>query len=209
MGGVLMTSWVLNRESMEVFTLGLAGETITRVASYIGVDDDDNPIAVEWNPTITDEGGGVYSYTYTPTSLGAHAWVGLSSPTGWDVEINFDVVESTVEGKKLWEIRSAVARLCDDWVELEATETSADTSVIIDALAGVENDEHFRGSELWFHSEQGSVANRGRKVRCTSSSRDDASLSLGPGLAIPPADGDVAFVFNIGGMGTRFRSSIW
>lgn len=68
----------------ETFATGVAGETFTRVASYI------DGTAVTWNPTFTDLTGGSYRYSYVTTTVGPHEWVGTGSATGL-VFINFDV----------------------------------------------------------------------------------------------------------------------
>jgi hypothetical protein len=93
-----------------------------------------------------------------------------------------------------------------DWVRFVATTASSDTTVFIDAVAGYENDHHFRGSELWFRNDQGTVANRGITVRVIESSLDDTSLALGNGLVSAPQADDEAWLYNIGGAGNRVRT---
>lgn len=106
----------------------------------------------------------------------------------------------------LYEIRGAVARLCNDWVEMEATAASPDTTVFFDNVNGYENDHHYRGSDVWFKYDVGTAANRGTIVRCTGSTLSTTSLDLGAGLTDAPAIGDIAWVFNIGGQGERIRT---
>lgn len=105
----------------------------------------------------------------------------------------------------LKDIRAGAARKCKDWVRVIATSNSADTSVFIDAMNLYENDHHFRGSDVWFKNDTGTAANRGLTVRCTDSDLGNTSISLGSGLVAAPATGDEAWLFNIGGMGTRIH----
>jgi hypothetical protein len=93
-----------------------------------------------------------------------------------------------------------------DWVRIVATADSADATILIDGIAGYENDHHFRGSELWFRNDQGTAANRGAIVRVLESSMANTSFALGIGLATAPLIGDEAWLYNIGGSGTRIRT---
>lgn len=107
---------------------------------------------------------------------------------------------------QLRDIRAAVARQCSDWVRFVATQDSADTTVFIDDRAGYENDHHFRGSDLWFRNDAGTIANRGIQVRVADSSMANATLDLRAGLATAPLEGDEAWLFNIGGMGNHIHT---
>lgn len=100
----------------------------------------------------------------------------------------------------LKDIRSAVARQCDDWVEVRATETSGSPNVLVDNFTlGYENDHHFRGSELWMAT----GLNAGLKARVIDSNLAATSLTLGGGLLSAPVMGDTGQLFNIGGIGNR------
>lgn len=167
--------------------------------------------------TITEVGGGEYAFRFSPTvegqwavhiqyTSGSFSWEGFDS---FDVDAASSVttpsgVVST--GVALKDIRATVARHCMDWVRLVATEPSSDTTVFIDSVNGYENDHHFRGSDLWFRSDAGTLDNRGRIVRVVDSSLSSASLTLGSGLSVAPFTGDEAWLYNIGGSGNRINT---
>lgn len=162
-------------------------------------------------PTITEIGSGWYTAVFTPTSVGDWLYYHVyDADNDWseDVEVVSAAASDTIPAlatgfTQLGDIRSAVARICDDWLEIEATEASSDTTIWIDSTNLYENDEHFRGSELLVH---GSIINGGLRARVISSSRGTFSISLGSGLSGPPQSGDIGWLFNIGGEGEPIRS---
>ena len=80
-------AWYVGDIISEIFSTSVPGESFSRSASYI-----DN-VAVAWNPTFIDLGGGYYRYTYTALQVGAHEWIGSGSSTG-PIAINVDVDET-------------------------------------------------------------------------------------------------------------------
>src|SRR4051812_9776972 len=94
---------------------------------------------------------------------------------------------------QLRDIRAMVARHCDDWIRMVATYDSADPTTFADEVAGYENDHHYRGSELWFLNDQGTLANRGAIVRVADNTMSTATLDLRLGLPATPLAGDEAW----------------
>lgn len=200
-------------DDIQLFDSG--GAAITGAASLISISRSEKPGDTPFASTvvITESGSGYYEATWTLTDPGvwriAYSYPGPPiqnfSPTVIFVEEDEDAEEEALRSYKLRDIRAAVARKCNDFVIARATQNSASTTVFIDALNLYENNDHFRGSEVWFKNDAGTAQNRGLKVRCTSSSLSDTSLSLGPGLAIAPFSGDEVWIYNIGGSGTRIN----
>lgn len=102
---------------------------------------------------------------------------------------------------QLSDIRAAVARACDDWVESTASVNSSDGTTWIDEYALYENDSHFRRSEVWFVT----GPNVGTKKRVADSALSSTSMTFSGSVGNVPQAGDKLWIFNIGGSGTRIN----
>jgi len=160
--------------------------------------------------TIYEIGAGEYRITFTPTT--ATAWtshvVYNSGGVFREYIETYNVINDTSNstGNTLRDIRAGAARKAQDWMELIATANSASVNTFFDDQALFENDSFFRGSDVWFLNNQGTAANRGRRVRVTDSDLSTTSLTLSNGLQATPVIGDKAWLFNIGGTGDRIRT---
>lgn len=103
----------------------------------------------------------------------------------------------------LRDLRAAVARKCEDWIEIEATGDGS-VSVIFSSIEGVESSHYYRGTEIL--PSEGTVANLWQKRRVASSDDQTFSLTLASPLPAATMTGDIFQAFNIGGVGTRIRT---
>lgn len=165
--------------------------------------------------TVDDVPGqdGDYSASFIPTAIGR--WkikVSCLHTDGvtyrWEEDV--DAVQSsaaspaspTSGANTLSALREAVARKCEDWVEIEATSDGA-VNTITSADAGVESNHYYRGTDILVVSSH--VSNVGLRRRVADSDADNFTLTLAQDLPQPTMEGDIFHAFNVGGMGNRIR----
>jgi len=165
--------------------------------------------------SLSETGGGGYVFSFVPTAVGAWAMHIVYNdgttfreygPTTYQVDASpaSSVPASTGTFSTLADLRSAVARMCEDWIRIDASDTGS-TSTIISAYQGIEADHHYRGSELLCISAT-NLANVGLKRRASDSDPDTLSISLSQELPGVILSGDHFDAFNIGGIGTTIAT---